>query len=267
MPTFSRWTDLPLELNVPLHTILRRRERAFRLEVGEIVRRVRETGARTLVISNPNNPTGAWLTLEEVRSLASALEDLDALVVDESFIDFSDLESAAGFAAETPNLVVVKSMGKSLGWHGVRLGYAAANPERAARLRERLPFWNVNGLAAYVLKKVTRFKAEYRASFARVAEDRVYMTSRLSEVPGLTVYPSKANFLFVELPEGVPGRTLRDRLLKRHGLMVRECSNKLGSSEQYLRLAVQGRAAVDALVPALRDELAHAASHRAGLAA
>jgi threonine-phosphate decarboxylase len=267
VPTFSRWTDLPLELNVPLHTILRRREHAFRLEVGEIVGRVREVGARTLVISNPNNPTGAWLTLEEVRALAAALEDLDAVVVDESFIDFSDIASAAGFAAETPNLVVVKSMGKSLGWHGVRLGYAAANPGRAKRMRERLPFWNVNGLAAYVLKAVTRYRAEYRESFARVAEDREYMTERLAEVPGLTAYPSKANFLFVELPEGAPGKVLRDRLLRRHGLLVRECSNKTGSSEQYLRLAVQRRAAVDVLVTALGAELARALARPAGLAA
>ncbi len=267
VPTFSRWTDLPLELNVPLHTILRRRERAFRLEVGEIVRRVREVGARTLVISNPNNPTGAWLTLEEVKALASALEDLDAVVIDESFIDFSDLETAAAYAAETPNLVVVKSMGKSLGWHGVRLGYAAANPARAGALRDRLPFWNINGLAAYVLKTVTRYKAEYRESFARVAADRVYMTRRLSEVAGLTVYPSKANFLFVELPEGVPGKALRDRLLKSHGLLVRECSNKMGASEQYLRLAVQSRAAVDVLVPALRVELARVPARRTELAA
>lgn len=267
VPTFSRWTDLPLELNVPLHTILRRRERAFRLEVGEIVGRVREVGARTLVISNPNNPTGAWLTLEEVKALTRALEDLDAVVVDESFIDFSGIETAAGFAAETPNLVVVKSMGKSLGWHGVRLGYATANPERAKSLRERLPFWNINGLAAYVLKTVTRFKAEYRESFARVAEDCVYMTRRLSEVSSLKVYPSKANFLFVELPEGVAGKILRDRLLKHHGLMVRECSNKIGSSEQYLRLAVQGRAAVDVLVPALRVELARMSARQTGLAA
>ncbi len=267
VPTFSRWTDLPLELNVLLHTILRRRENAFRLRVGEIVGRVRETGARTLVISNPNNPTGAWLTLEEVGELTAALEDLDAVIVDESFIDFSDLESAAGFAAETPNLVVVKSMGKSLGWHGVRLGYAAANPERARAMRERLPFWNINGLAAYVLKTVTRFKAQYRESFARVAADRVYMSRRLFEVPGLKVYPSRANFLFVELPEGVPGKVLRDRLLKHHGLMVRECSNKIGSSEQYLRLAVQSRAAVDVLAPALRVEMARTLARPTELAA
>lgn len=267
VPTFSRWTDLPLELSVPLHTIKRDRARAFRLEVDEIVHKVREVRARTLVISNPNNPTGAWLSLEEVKALCGALPRLDALIIDESFIDFSDLESAARLAAETEHLVVVKSMGKSLGWHGVRLGYAAAEPGRARALRGRLPFWNVNGLAAYVLRNVTRFKAEYRASFARVAEDRIYMTERLSDLPGLKVYPSKANFLFVELPEDVPGKALRDRLLKRHGLMVRECSNKLGSTEQYLRLAVQRREAVDVLVAALGEELSRTATRRATLSA
>jgi histidinol-phosphate/aromatic aminotransferase/cobyric acid decarboxylase-like protein len=255
IPTFSRWTDLPEELNVPLHTIVRRRERGFRLEVDEIIEQVREVGARTLVISNPNNPTGAWLRLDEIKILAAVLDDLDAVIIDESFIDFSDLESAAALAATTPNLVVVKSLGKSLGWHGVRLGYAVAAPKRAEAMRARLPFWNINGLAAYVLKTVTRFKTEYQASFTLVAQDRIYMTKRLAAVPGLTVYPSRANFLFVELPEGISGRTLRDRLLRNYGVMIRECSNKIGATEQQLRLAVQGRDAVEVLVPALQNEL------------
>lgn len=271
VPTFSRWTDLPEELHVPLYTILRKRENDFRLEVDQIVSRVRQVGARTLVISNPNNPTGAWLTLDEVKALAVSLVDLEAVIIDESFIDFSDLETAAAVVADNPNLVIVKSMGKSLGWHGVRLGYAVAESRRAQAMRARLPFWNINGLAAYVLKTVTRFKTEYRASFARVAEDRVYMTERLSTVSGLTIYPSKANFLFLELPYGVSGgvsgRALRDRLLRNYGLMVRECSNKIGSSEQYLRLAVQSRAAVDVLVPALREELKRVTGYYAALSA
>jgi len=255
VPTFSRWTDLPEELQVPLYPILRKREHGFRLEVDEIVRRVKDVGARTLVISNPNNPTGAWLTLEEIKRLASSLPDLDSVIIDESFIDFSDLGTAAARVVDSPNLVIVKSMGKSLGWHGLRLGYAVAEPRRAQSLRARLPFWNINGLAAYVLKTVTHFKQEFRESFVRVAADRRYMTERLSTVAGLTLYPSKANFLFVALPDGMSGRKLRDRLLKNYGLMVRECSNKIGSSEQYLRLAVQTSAAVDVLVPALRKEL------------
>jgi threonine-phosphate decarboxylase len=263
VPTFSRWTDLPEELHVPLYTIARRRENEFRLEVYEIVKRVREVRARTVVISNPNNPTGAWLTFEEIRALAHELEDLDAVIIDESFIDFSDLETAASFAAQTPNVVVVKSMGKSLGWHGVRLGYAATEPGRAQALRAQLPFWNINGLAAFVLKNVIRFKREYYESFDAVAADRIYMTERLTLVPGLKIYPSKANFLFVELPAAISGRRLRDRLLKNYGLMVRECSNKIGSSEQYLRLAVQSKAAVDSLVAALRVELTSLSSSKA----
>jgi histidinol-phosphate/aromatic aminotransferase/cobyric acid decarboxylase-like protein len=130
-------------------------------------------------------------------------------------------------------------------------------------MRARLPFWNINGLAAYVLKTVTRFKKEYRESFAWVAKDRCYMTEQLSTIAGLTVYPSKANFLFVELADGMSGKSLRDQLLKNYGLMVRECSNKIGSSEQYLRFAVQTKAAVDVLVPPLREELARSSSYSA----
>lgn len=255
IPTFSRWTDLPEELGIPLRVIQRDSHKQFRLEVDEITDAVRKTGAATLVISNPNNPTGAWLTHKEITALAESLSDLETVIIDESFIDFSDLQSAAREVSHYPNLIVVKSLGKSLGWHGVRLGYAAAQPSRAEVLRESLPFWNVNGLAAFVLKAVTQFPELYQASFAKVSIDRDYMTEKLSSMPELTIYPSKANFLFVELPEGISGKQLRDRLLTEHGILVRECSNKIGSSEQYLRLAVQTKEAVDVLVPALREEL------------
>lgn len=214
---------------------------------------MREAKAQTLVICNPNNPTGAWMSLDEIKQLSVALEDINSIIVDESFIDFSDIESAA-FAADTPNLVVVKSMDKSLDWH---LGYAGTNLARAKAVRDRPPFWNINDLAAYVLKSVIGFKAEYQASFARVAEDRRYMTEQLSNISGLTIYPLKTNFLFIKLPEDVSGRALRDRLFKNHGVLVCECSNKIGSSEQYLRFAVQGKDAVNVLTSVLREEIAH----------
>lgn len=129
------------------------------------------------------------------------------------------------------------------------------NSRAADRLRSQLPFWNVNGLAAYILKTLSEFKNEFRQSLALAAQDRTYMLEQLERIPGLRVFPSKANFLYVELPPNVPGRMLRDRLLEEYGLMVRECSNKIGSSEQYLRLAVQTKQAVDPLVQALNREL------------
>jgi threonine-phosphate decarboxylase len=255
VPTFGRWTDLPRELGVPFYTIERRREHGFQLEPDEVLRRAVETRAGTLVISNPNNPTGAVFTLDQIVHMAKRLEDLHTFIIDESFIDFSNVQSAAHLAARSKNVVIVKSMGKGLGWHGVRLGYAVAEPGRAHEMRSRLPYWNINGLAAFVLKNLNCYREDYELSLAKVAIDRAYMTEALARVAELTVYPSAANFVFVELPHQISGRALRDRLLARHGIMVRENSNKLGSSEQYLRLAVQHRPAVDLLVSALREEL------------
>jgi threonine-phosphate decarboxylase len=255
IPTFSRWTDLPQELGIPLHTIKQDVRRNFRLEVEELVSGVKQLAVRMLVISNPNNPTGAWFEADEIEQLVLSLPNVELIVIDESFLDFSDLESAVNLISKASNLVVVKSLGKSLGWHGVRLGYAAMNSRAADLLRSQLPFWNVNGLAAYILKTVSQFKDEFRQSLALVAQDRTYMVNQLEGIPGLRVFPSKANFLYAELPPNIPGRKLRDRLLEQYGLMVRECSNKIGSSERYLRLAVQTKEAVDLLVQALSHEL------------
>jgi histidinol-phosphate/aromatic aminotransferase/cobyric acid decarboxylase-like protein len=255
IPTFSRWTDLPNELGIPLHTIKHDVRRDFRLEVAELISRAKECDVRMLVISNPNNPTGAWFEAGEIEELVFSLPQVELIVIDESFLDFSSLESAVHLIPRAQNLVVVKSLGKSLGWHGVRLGYAAMNSRAAGLLRSELPFWNVNGLAAYILKTLSEFKDEFVQSLSLVAQDRTYMLTELERIPGLKVFASKANFLYVELPRDVSGRKLRDRLLEQYGLMVRECSNKIGSSERYLRLAVQSKEAVDLLVQALSREL------------
>jgi histidinol-phosphate/aromatic aminotransferase/cobyric acid decarboxylase-like protein len=255
IPTFSRWTDLPEELGIPLHTITPDSRKDFRLDVSEIVSRVADLAVKMLVISNPNNPTGAWFEADEIEELVLRLPQVELIVIDESFLDFAGIESAMALIPKAQNLVVVKSLGKSFGWHGVRLGYAATNPRAAELLRSQLPFWNVNGLAAYILKSVMDFKDEFRQSLALVEDDRAYMSRQLEKIPGLRVFPSRANFLYVELPANIPGRELRDRMLKEYGLMIRECSNKIGSSERYLRLAVQTKEAVDRLIAALIGEL------------
>ncbi len=258
VPTFGRWTDLPRERGRSLHTLAHQRSEGWRIDARDLVAKTRRVGARTVVLCNPNNPTGAWFEPDDVRLLVRELAHLEALVVDESFIDFSGLQSASALACESPNLVVVKSLGKSLGWHGIRLGYAVARADVAATLRGRLPWWNVNGVAAFVLKELAEdaaTRAQYTASFDRIALDRTYLERSLSQVRGLTVHPSRANFVYVELPQGVSGRTLRADLLADKGLYVRECGNKIGSSESFLRVAVLPAAQTDRLAAGLRDLL------------
>ncbi len=184
IPTFSRWTDLPNELGIPLHTIHHDVCRNFRLEAPELISRVDELDVRMLVISNPNNPTGAWFEAAEIEELVLSLPHVELIVIDESFLDFADLTSAVNLIPRAENLVVVKSLGKSLGWHGVRLGYAAMNSRAAEMIRSQLPFWNVNGLAAYILKTLSEFKDEFRQSLALVAQDRMYMLNQFERIPG-----------------------------------------------------------------------------------
>ena len=254
-PTFGRWTDLPLQHGVPVHFIERRKDRDFKLTVDDIVARVEATGSRTFVLCNPSNPTGACSSAADIETLLDRLRHLSLVVIDESFIDFASVPSAQEAVLRVPNAIVVKSMGKALGWHGIRLGHGVANAALADRLRARTPYWNINGLAARVLHEVKHFLPEYKASFAKVAADREHLYRSLSELRGLSVYPSETNFVYVELPDGVSGRALRDVLVRDHGIFVRECSNKVGSSENYLRLVARKRPDVDRLISALRHVL------------
>lgn len=263
VPTFGRWTDLPPDFNIPVHFVERVKERNFVIGADDVIARVKETGAQTVVICNPNNPTGAWFTGDDIAKLVRELAHIERLIIDESFIAFSDLTSAEALAIDSPNTIVVKSMGKSLGWHGIRLGYAVANKAIAADLRTKVPYWNINGLAGFVLKNIDQFRAQYDQSFAKVARDREYMYQQLQKVPGLTTYPSQGNFLFSELPQGVSGKQVRDILLEEYGLLIRECSNKAGSSESYLRSVVRVREDADKLVAALYEVLADVAPARA----
>jgi histidinol-phosphate/aromatic aminotransferase/cobyric acid decarboxylase-like protein len=255
VPTFGRWTDLPQQFGRGLLPLTRRQADGYAIDVAELVQAVQRTGARALALCNPDNPTGTCLDDDAVRWMLRQLASLDLVVIDESFIDFAGQQGAARDVLSARNAIVVKSMGKAIGWHGVRLGYAVAHEALAAQVRARLPYWNVNGLAAFVLQRLPRHAAEFASSLARVAQDREAMAERLRALPGLQVYPSRANFLYCKLQRPASGRRLRDALLTRHGLLIRECSNKLGACEQFLRLAVLPAAAVDRLVQALHSEL------------
>jgi histidinol-phosphate/aromatic aminotransferase/cobyric acid decarboxylase-like protein len=148
-------------------------------------------------------------------------------------------------------VIVLKSLGKNFGLHGVRAGYAVANPRLAATLRLALPHWNVNGLAELLIREFPRHLAEYEVSRRRVIQDRVYLEGRLGSVAGLTVYPSRANFVYLRVPAEIDGTELRNGLLTEHGMLVRECGNKVGSDRSHFRVAARPRDQVDQLIDAM----------------
>ena len=255
IPTFGRWTDQSLETGKRVDMFPLREENGFALDVDEYVRFIRARGSRVAVLCNPNNPDGGYLPRREVLRFMDELTDLDLVVVDESFLDFMDVEqdgSVSRDATIRPNVVVLKSLGKNFGLHGIRFGYLVANPALARQMAGMLPKWNLNSLAETVVFMLRDHEQAYRDSLAQLSEDRYRMAVELGRLSMLQVYPSQANFFLVKLADGLDGTELRDYLLAEHRVFVRECGNKLGMTSQYLRLVVRPEPDVQRLVTGLR---------------
>jgi histidinol-phosphate/aromatic aminotransferase/cobyric acid decarboxylase-like protein len=254
IPTFGRWTDQPLETGKRVDMYPLQERDNYALDIDDYLSFIRTRGSRVAVICNPNNPDGGFLSRREVLRFIDALPDLDLVVVDESFIDFVDSErnpSVAAEAAIRSNVVVLKSLGKNFGLHGIRFGYLVANPAIAGKLAKALPKWNLNSLAESMVFMIQDHESEYRESLRLLARDRHHMTDSLAAVPGLTVFPSQGNFLLVKLPPGWSGTALRDYLMARYGIFIRECGNKLGITSQFVRLVVRPAEDVAELVDGL----------------
>lgn len=258
IPTFGRWTDLPIDLGHTLATYQRKSSQKFELVVDDFVAFAKKSAARSLVICNPNNPTGVLTPKKDILEIISRLQHLDLIVIDESFMPFADdpdLDSIEREAPDLPNVIVVKSLGKALGWHGVRLGYAVANRTLIDKLRPQVPYWNINGIAAFALNLILNNRQEFDASLQKVVNDRRYLEASLRTIPGLTVYPTQCNFAFLRIPAHLDGSALRNRLAAEHKLFVRECGNKIGSCHTFFRVAARPKADTDVLINVLRGEL------------
>jgi histidinol-phosphate/aromatic aminotransferase/cobyric acid decarboxylase-like protein/choline kinase len=212
-----------------------------------------------LVLVNPDNPSGQLLQPAEVERLADELATLGTrLILDESFVDFVDGSLDHSFLhsealAHHPNLVVVRSLGKSYGVPGLRLGVVAtADADLLARVNRRLPIWNVNSLAEWFLQRAPRYQAEYLEACKWVAAEREYLTASLARVSYLRPIPSATNFVLCELAPGWTSRTVARHLLAHAWILIKNCSGKPGLLDgEYIRLAVRDRAANDRLLLAL----------------
>jgi histidinol-phosphate/aromatic aminotransferase/cobyric acid decarboxylase-like protein len=170
----------------------------------------------------------------------------------------------AAEAVTRSNVVVLKSLGKNFGLHGIRFGYLVANPGLAGMIARALPKWNLNALAEEVVFMIEDHWPAYERSLELLIRDRTHMIEQLGRVDGLTIFPSTANFVLVKVPTGWDGRALRDDLINHHDVFVRECGNKIGMTSDYLRVVVRPAADVERLIHGLRDhsrrrQMAHAA--------
>jgi threonine-phosphate decarboxylase len=209
-----------------------------------------------LVLVHPNNPTGA--TLDPAR--ADRLLQLTAqhgvtVLLDESFIDFAPEESWIGAVGRHEHLVVLRSLTKFFAIPGLRLGYLAANPELIARMRANREPWQVNQFAQMAGECCVRLVPYQEATRRLIREERERLTEQLETIPGVTVYPSRVNFLLVGFDANRASvGTVYEHLLAR-GIVIRRCDRWPGLPAHCIRVAVRLRHENEQLVNELRTVL------------
>ena len=243
-PQFSEPERALRATGVPVtHVVL---AEPFQLEEADV-----PDDADLVVVGNPTNPTSVLHAADTLRALARPGR---TLVVDEAFADCipGERESLAS-AADMPGLVVVRSLTKTWGLAGVRVGYVLAAPDLIARLSSAQPHWAANALALEACIACTEPHAvEEAARWARsLAEQRAFLAGALAELPGLHVVPdATASFLLVRTPHADVRARLRD-----HGYAVRRGDTFPGLGAEWIRVAVRNRDTSMGFVAALAATL------------
>jgi histidinol-phosphate/aromatic aminotransferase/cobyric acid decarboxylase-like protein/choline kinase len=214
-------------------------------------------GREVVVVVNPNNPTGTVVPTAEVYDLARSFPTT-VFLVDESFIDFSDQPSIISYLEQAPldNVIVLKSLSKSLGVPGLRIGFVYTSRQAVMdALWDHTPIWNVNAMAEHFIELILKHRDALERSFVRVAEDRASFVRMLEAVPVVDeVMPSGGDFLAVKL-HGPPEQadTLAEALMERYSFHVKDVSARFPDQRGYFRLAVRRPEENDALCQALTE--------------
>jgi histidinol-phosphate aminotransferase len=217
----------------------------FSLDREAFVARVRELRPALIYLAYPNNPTGVLYAEADLEAVVRAAEGL--VVVDEAYHAYARA-SFLPRLAEFPNLVVMRTVSK-LGLAGIRLGYLAARPEWVAEFNKVRQVYNVGVLTQVAAEFALEHLDVLEAQAATVRAERERLTAALAAFPGVTVFPSQANFLLVRVRDA----DRSDAALRRQGVLVRNFHGSHPRLAQCLRITVGTPEENRILLQALRE--------------
>ena len=220
-----------------------------------------EHHADNILLINPDNPSGNFIPIDDVLSLAAWCQSHNTrLIVDESFVDFSN-----GFESNTllhdsilesyPQLVVMKSISKSYGVPGIRLGIlCSADTALIAKMKKMVSIWNINSFAEYFMQIFTKYEKDYKRACERFIAEREDFEKKLKDISFLRVMPSQANYFLCEILPPKNANQLVLTMLKKYNILVRDCSDKQGfDGKQYMRIAVRSHEDNTKFIQAFRE--------------
>jgi len=217
---------------------------------------------RQLMLINPDNPSGNFIPKNDVLRLAAWCEERNIrLVVDESFVDFSKDYATNSLLSDElleayPHMAVMKSISKSFGVPGLRLGIlASADKELIARMKKKVSIWNINAFAEFFMQIYNKHEKDYQKACDKFVAERDDFEQQLRTIPFLRVMPSQANYFLCEVLPPYTASGIVVYMLRQHNILTRDCSLKpgLNPDKQYMRIAVRNHEDNTRLIEAFRS--------------
>lgn len=219
----------------------------FRYSADDIIGYFNQHPADTLLLINPDNPSGNFVPVEGIHRIAQWCKSRGMhFILDESFVDFS-----TGYEQNTflhndilekyPHMCVMKSISKSYGVPGLRLGIlCSADEVLIARFRKQVSIWNINSFAEFFMQIYPKYREDYIRACDQFIQTREDFEKELKNIPYIKVMPSQANYFFLEVLPPYNPKELCTILLEKYNILASACLAKKGiEPDRYMRIAVR----------------------------
>ena len=214
---------------------------------------------KVMMLINPDNPSGNFISKTDVLKLEEWCSNRGIrLVVDESFVDFSEGSRSNSLLADEvlethPKMIVMKSISKSFGVPGLRLGaLAGADVKLIQSIKKELSIWNINSFAEFYMQIYNKYEMYYGFACENFVAERKRFSKQLSSIPFLRVIPSQANYFLCQVKDGLTSHQLAEKLLNDYNILIKDCDNKTGlKNKNYVRIAIRNSEDNDTLIKAL----------------
>lgn len=213
-----------------------------------------------VILINPDNPSGNYISYKDVKEIIDYFKrENKLLIIDESFIDFAEEGLHASLLSEEilnsyNGLIVIKSISKSYGVPGIRLGVlASSNLDLILKLKKDIPVWNINSLGEFFLQIIGKYEKPYKQSCSYIIKERNFLFEQLRSIEFLRPIKSQANYILCEVINKSSVEVV-SVLCNKFNIIAKDCSNKKGfEHKNYIRLAVRNSSDNQYLVDSLKE--------------
>lgn len=214
-----------------------------------------------LLLINPDNPSGNFIPTKDIISLAHWSKNLGIkLIIDESFVDFSeDFQNNSllhnDILEAYPDMTVIKSISKSYGVPGLRLGVLASSDTTIInRIKKEVSIWNINSFGEYYMQIFGKYSKDYIKACEDFIKERERFQQEMTKIDFIRVIPSQANYFMIKLIDKYTPEELSAVLLKKYNILIKSCNNKHGlENKNYVRIAVRSKNDNNLLLQALKE--------------